>query len=81
MATDRNHRLQEVSAPGTPTSGSAVVYVKSDGMMYWKDDGGTEHAVISGSAGVVMMANLPTADPHVVGQLYTATGAVKVSAG
>ena len=76
MSTDRNARLQEVTAPGTPTAGSAVLYVKSDRMLYWKDDGGTEHAAIAVAGAVVMMGSLPTADPHVVGQLYTATGAV-----
>lgn len=33
------------------------------------------------SAGTVIINGLPTSDPHVVGQLYLATGAVKVSAG
>lgn len=31
--------------------------------------------------GGIQLPNLPTADPHVVGQLYNSSGAVKVSAG
>jgi hypothetical protein len=46
-------RLKEqVSAPATPDSGYSQVYVKSDGLLYYKDDGGVEHGVISGSATV-----------------------------
>lgn len=38
--------LATASAPGTPSSGYATVYVKSsDKRLYWKDDAGTEHAV------------------------------------
>ncbi len=44
MSTDRNDRFQEVSAPGTPTTGTAVVYVKTDGKLYCKDDQGVERA-------------------------------------
>jgi len=44
MSTDRNTRLQEVTAPGTPVTGTAVLYVKSDGKLYCKDDQGVERA-------------------------------------
>lgn len=38
-------RLAEGAAPGTPAAGLVYVYVKSDGLLYWKDDGGTEHSI------------------------------------
>jgi hypothetical protein len=34
--------LAEVAAPGTPSSGHGVFYVKTDGLPYFKDDAGTE---------------------------------------
>lgn len=37
-------------------------------------------AVVLSNASVIM-GNLPTADPHVAGRLYTAAGVVTVSAG
>lgn len=33
------------------------------------------------TAGQIIMANLPTSDPTVAGQLYVSSGTVKVSAG
>lgn len=44
MPIDRNDRFLEVTAPATPSAGSAVAYVKSDGILYWKDDAGNEYA-------------------------------------
>lgn len=41
-------KLAEGAAPSTPASGTGIVYLKADGLLYWKDDGGTEHAVGSG---------------------------------
>ena len=38
-------RLAEVAAPSTPASGSGILYVKSDGRVYQKDDAGVEHSV------------------------------------
>lgn len=35
--------VAESSAPGTPSSGTAVMYFKTDGRLYTKDDGGTEY--------------------------------------
>jgi hypothetical protein len=37
--------LNEVSAPATPSSGTGVVYVKSDGNLYFKNDAGVETAL------------------------------------
>ncbi len=35
--------MEQGSAPPTPPSGSTVLYVKSDGLIYYKDDAGVEH--------------------------------------
>ena len=35
-------RLSEAAAPSTPASGKVVVYAKTDGLIYGKDDAGTE---------------------------------------
>ncbi len=67
--------LAEVAAPATPATGQVRLYAKSDGLLYSKDDAGTETAV-----GVT--AHLAdTADAHDAsaisiadaGTLYTAT--------
>lgn len=44
-------RLPEVSAPGTPASGKVAIYAKSDGLVYSKDDAGTETLMSGGSGG------------------------------
>lgn len=36
-------RLDEVAAPSTPPTGEVHLYAKSDGLLYWKDDAGTEY--------------------------------------
>jgi len=45
----------EVAAPSTPASGKVVTYAKSDGLMYSKDDAGTETLMSAGVGGT----NLP----------------------
>lgn len=40
----------EGAAPGTPASATAILYVKSDGLWYSKDDAGVETLVSGGSA-------------------------------
>lgn len=42
--------FNEESAPSTPSSGTVAVYAKADGLMYSKDDAGTE-TLMSGGAG------------------------------
>lgn len=41
----------EAAAPGTPASGKVVLYAKADGLLYSKDDVGTETAVSGGGGG------------------------------
>lgn len=43
-------RLKEAAAPATPDTGEVVLYAKSDGLFYSKDDAGTE-TLVSGGAG------------------------------
>ncbi len=42
----------EGSAPATPAANRAVLYVKSDGLFYSKDDAGTETLVSGGAGGL-----------------------------
>lgn len=52
-AATYNHTKQhyaEGSAPSTPDSGEVVVYAKTDGKMYSKDDAGTETLMSVGTA-------------------------------
>lgn len=46
LAADTRY-FAEVAAPSTPTSGQGVIYVKSDGLPYYKGDDGVEHALSS----------------------------------
>lgn len=41
----------EVAAPSTPSAASVIVYAKSDGLLYSKDDAGVEKLISSGPAG------------------------------
>lgn len=55
--------LAEGAAPGTPATGLVVCYVKSDGLLYCKDDAGLETAY--GAAGTDLAAHIAdTADAH-----------------
>lgn len=37
--------IAEGAAPATPTSGRITLYAKTDGLLYFKDDGGNEHSL------------------------------------
>ena len=39
--------MEEQAAPATPAAGTVVMYPKTDGIMYYKDDVGTETAMIA----------------------------------
>lgn len=45
--------FQEAAAPSTPAATKVVIYAKSDGLMYSKDDAGTETLMSSGGSGSV----------------------------
>ena len=36
---------EQATAPDTPSSGKVIIYAKTDGLMYSKDDTGTETAM------------------------------------
>lgn len=57
--------VPEVAAPSTPASGKVSVYAKSDGLMYSKDDAGTE-TTLGGGAGSI--APLVIEDANTVAQ-------------
>lgn len=46
-------RYTEVAAPSTPAAGEVIVYAKSDGLVYAKDDAGTETALSNAASGSV----------------------------
>jgi hypothetical protein len=51
--------FREVTAPATPASGKVHVYAKSDGLIYRKDDAGTETA-LGGGGGMTFGSPVPT---------------------
>jgi len=51
----------EGSAPATPASGKVITYAKTDGLMYSKDDAGTETLMSSGAGGGGAMTLVGTA--------------------
>jgi len=57
--------LSKVAAPGTPAAGKIVLYFKSDGLLYKKDETGTETAV-GGSGGGDFSGPASSVDGHVV---------------
>lgn len=61
----------EAAAPSTPAASRVVIYAKSDGLMYSKDDAGVETLMSSGSAGNVSTDALWDAK----GDLAVGTGA------
>lgn len=54
-------RYTEGAAPATPATGEVITYAKADGLMYQKDDAGTETAMSAGAAGA------PTTADYLVG--------------
>lgn len=45
--------VPEVAAPATPATGKVVLYAKTDGLLYSKDDAGTESAVSGGGGATI----------------------------
>jgi hypothetical protein len=54
--------LSEVAAPAAAPTGKVRLYAKSDGLLYWKDDAGTEYPVDTGGGG-----GAPTTADYLVG--------------
>lgn len=51
--------IPEISAPGTPGSGYYAIYAKTDGILYGKNDGGTEVALGGGGGSTVTVMTTP----------------------
>lgn len=64
--------VPEIVAPSTPVSGKVVVYAKADGLLYSKDDAGTETLVSSGAGGG-SIAPLTIIDANTVHQKNSTT--------
>lgn len=71
--------LPEVAAPSTPASGFGRLYVKSDGLLYWKDDAGVERAVGTGAGTVTSVAMTVPSILSVAGTPITGAGTFAVS--
>tara|TARA_R100001086_G_C11848217_1_gene261035 strand:- start:22073 stop:23968 length:1896 start_codon:yes stop_codon:yes gene_type:complete len=57
----------EAAAPGTPATGEVVIYAKTDGKLYIKDDAGTETDLTASSSGIANVVEDTT--PQLGGQL------------
>jgi hypothetical protein len=42
-----NYILDEQAAPATPATGTGIIYAKTDGLPYFKNDGGIEYPMVS----------------------------------
>ena len=51
LGDDTAVEFKEMSAPPTPTSGSLLLYGKTDGKLYAKNDAATEYDLTAGAAG------------------------------
>jgi len=56
-------RLTEETAPDTPPSGKVVMYAKADGLMYAKDDAGTETLLSNAVSGITELTGDVAAGP------------------
>lgn len=75
----------EQSAPSTPDAGKVVIYPKADGLMYSKDDAGTETLMSSGSGSGITASSTDTLtnktiDADGTGNVITNIGAAEVKA-
>lgn len=70
-------RMAEVAAPSTPPSGEAHLYVKSDGLLYWKDDAGTEYAINTDASGGLAAHLADTSAAHAASAIsFTPAGTI-----
>lgn len=68
--------FDEAAAPGTPASGEARLYVKTDGKIYLKDDAGTETDLTAGAgAGTGVLEHISTTNPSAVSSVDITTTA------
>lgn len=67
-----NPLFPEAAAPGTPASGNVVLYAKTDGFLYSKDDAGTETQLGGSGGGTVTDVSVVTANGF-AGSVATST--------
>jgi hypothetical protein len=60
MAGVNSINVTEIAAPSTPASGTVIIYAKTDGKLYIKDDTGTETDLTSGGGGGGNVSNTGT---------------------
>lgn len=62
-------RLREMAAPSTPSANYGILYPKTDGKLYWKDDAGSEVDLTlgGGSSGLSLADLQPIVDGYVDG--------------
>ena len=73
----------EIAAPSTPSTGKVVLYAKSDGLVYSKDDAGVETLVSSGAGGVGKLIQTvysqTTTDYTITSTSYTDISSVSIT--
>lgn len=74
LATGTLEIPEQGSSPSTPGSGYGRLYVKSDGHLYFKNDGGTEVDLSTGTGGTVTTTGSPAS-----GNLAKFSGATSVT--
>jgi hypothetical protein len=70
---------EQSSAPSAPSAGYVALYFKSDGLMYWKDDAGTEYPVVY-SGGTGLFGNGTVSAPSISFASDTNTGLYRIGA-
>jgi hypothetical protein len=66
--------VSEMAAPGTPASGKVVIYSKTDGKLYIKDDAGTETDLTSGGGGGTVDVVSNVATDRILGRTTAGSG-------
>lgn len=83
VITSKLHFEKQATVQGAPPSGTVIIYAKTDGKMYAKDDVGTEVALtapdISDLAVLLNGSNPPAAGAEHRGKFYLIEGAEGVA--
>ncbi len=77
-------QFYEIASPTTPSSGWGRVYAKTDGKIYFKNDGGTEFdltAGVGGGSGTVTSIGVISSDFSVSGSPVTTSGEITLNLG
>lgn len=83
VITPKFHFEKQTTAPETPTTGAVVIYCKSDGRMYAKDDTGVEVSLtapdINNLATLLRGSILPLAGAGYAGKFFLVEGSEGVA--